>query len=201
MEIINSLSKAQAECSCPLSPALLHSLSVSQIDGRGNQAHSQGPSPLPPAPPWMSQQHLMINRPPIGMLRKLEQEELSQVNTEGCAVSLTGSRGFLDALPGQTALREGKHKHANEGPLGTPITSQRISMKCNTQLSLYSLLELIQINCTAAKSFGSLKGSRYFFQLTLLTTSYSINKSQVFFPTEHLFLLHECLFYPIVSLD
>lgn len=60
------------------------------------------------------------------MLWKLEQEELSQVNTEGDKVSLTGSGDFLAALPDQTALREGKHKDANEGPLGVPITSQRI---------------------------------------------------------------------------
>ncbi len=38
-----------------ISPALLCSLSVSQIDGRANQAHSQGSSPLLPAPPWLSQ--------------------------------------------------------------------------------------------------------------------------------------------------
>lgn len=38
-------------------------------------------------------------------------------------------------------------------------------MKCYTQLSLYSLLKLIEINCPAAKSFGTPKGSRYFFQL------------------------------------
>lgn len=94
----------------------------------------------------------MMNRPLINTLWK-GSHKFTQRDTRFLS---QGEGGFLAALPGQTALREGrgnKHKHtdANKGPLGTPITSQRIEIKCNTQLLLYSVLKLIQINCTAAK--------------------------------------------------
>lgn len=49
--------------------------------------------------------------------------EAGRANTEGDKVSWGGG-GFLAALPDQTALREGKHKDANEGLLGIPVTSQ-----------------------------------------------------------------------------